>query len=168
MKRTHYFGGLYTSGRGWTHEEIDQGGNQLANRLLNMLQAEIGATQHPRLKIEAVIRSHVPLPGLQGYRGTIPPHTIGVHLHGVTVAPAQAALEQVWAVLVPRADSEHEDYAIKHADSTEIFFFPMEDVISGDDTTTELRLEMLAGRIIAKMILVMRAQADSVLRSKGY
>jgi Fic family protein len=161
-------GTLYTSGRGWSHAEIDAGGTKLANRLLIHLQKIATELKKPHLSIQFQL-SQVPVKGeLPGYRGIKPPNTTAVSINASSVEPANASTGVAWRVLVPRADSQLDEYALRQMNGADVAYFPLDDVVSGDDTTTELRLEMLAKRIIGTVVSQLREQAENLLRSKGY
>jgi hypothetical protein len=153
---------------GYTHEQVDQAGIQLTSLLqfeLGKQLQQIQPSDSVSASVQSGVRGHaISNPGnrflLDGQRGVL--------LRMVTKMPANASVERIFELEVPKDSGKNDDLLLINVDTQEKFEARMSELLPSPSAALQMRLSILAERTVAEALDALAKLATSSLASQGY
>ena len=159
---------LYLTKGGYTHEQVDQVGYQLVTLFHNELTKQIQQTQTSDAFSAGVNN------GVRGHPISNPSNRFpllgqrGVTLNMSTKIPAQANVMRTFELEVPKDCGRNDDLVLINIDTQEKFEARMSELVPTASAALQMRLSILAERIVAEALDELAKLATSALSSQGY
>jgi Fic family protein len=159
---------LYVTKGGYTHEQVDQAGQQLANLFQNELNTQIQQTAASG-PVSAGLNNAV-----RGPRIPNPPNRFplsgrrGVSLVMSTKIPAEANVTRTFEVEVPKDGGRNDDLVLVNVDTQEKFEARLSELVPTATAALQMRLSILAERTVAEALDELAKRATSAFSARGY
>ena len=162
---------LYQTKGGYTHEQVDEAGS----RLFGMFLSEV--ERQARTAPVAEVASYQSQGGPATHQPIQESLRVPVHTHfGVTQVrfslhskpPAEASVERVFALEVPRDCDREDELVIRNLVTGESFEARMAELVPVETAALQMRLTVAVQRILADAVGELSRRATDSLRKKGY
>lgn len=161
-------GALYVTSGGYTHEEVDKAGFQLAQAFAEELKKARRNYDSPRLQGNATVTATSYGISDPAYR--LPPGGAGrqVTITLGTKPPADASVSRVFQLWVPKAAAGEDDVLLQTTSGTQKFSARVDEIVPVSSGSLQIRLSIFADQVMREMLLELAPLAEKALRQKGY
>jgi Fic family protein len=156
---------------GYSHVEIDQAGF----KLLQALQAEVKKeVEKPESQIPglhwSVATSNTPRGIADGpFRRPISGSTLLTHIRAQTTSPAEANVEFLIGVGVPKDAARTDDFMLECPQRPDlVILIPVREVLPTRSLVADMHVALYARRVVSQIAADVAAAAQASLKSKGY
>jgi hypothetical protein len=161
-------GALYLTRGGYTHEEVDKAGFQLAQAFAEELKKARKNYDSPRLQSNATVTATSYSISDPAYR--LPPSGAGrqVTITMGTKPPADASVSRNFQLWVPKAAAGEDDVLLQNTSGTQKFAARVGEIVPVFSGSLQMRLSIFTDQVTREMLLELAPLAEQALRKKGY